>query len=86
MIETTEKKTLYDRIDERTPKLPFDDAKEGFRQLVADIGKFYRKHKGDKPQGIIMRTLSMMQILILVGALVGLIYCILWILTHLLPW
>ncbi len=73
-------------MTETTEKLPFDDAKEGFRQLVADIKLYWHKHKGDKPQGIIMRTLSMLQILILVGALVGLIYCILWILTHLLPW
>jgi len=73
-------------MEERIPKVPFAEARRGLQMLVSDIKLYSHKHASDQPQGIIMRTLSLLQILIIVGVLVGFAYGVLWILTHLMPW
>lgn len=82
MTETTEKKLLHQPRNEQTPKLPFDEARRGLQLLAHDIGTYVKKN----PDGTVVRTLSTLQIVLVIAFLIGVSYIVIWLMANFLRW
>jgi hypothetical protein len=83
-IREDSKPKWYQVVEQRTPRIEesFHEAKEGFRALVRDIGTYTQKH----PKGTVARSLSVVQIILLIAFLIGVSYTVIWFMTHILVW